>query len=36
MWKKFINHGEKVSLELSRAERELLLTGLEYLHERVE
>jgi hypothetical protein len=36
MWKKIINQGEKVALELSRAERTLLLTGLVYLHERVE
>jgi hypothetical protein len=36
MWKKIINRGEKVALELSRAERKLLLTGLVYLHERVE
>ena len=36
MWKKIVNHGEKVALELSRAERTLLLTGLVYLHKRVE
>jgi hypothetical protein len=36
MWNKIINQGEKVALELSRAERELLLTGLVYLHKRVE
>ena len=36
MWKKIINQGEKVALEPSRAERKLLLTGLVYLHERVE
>jgi hypothetical protein len=36
MWKKIINRGEEVEFELSRAERELLLTGLAYLHERVE
>jgi hypothetical protein len=36
MWNKIVNHGEKVALELSRAERTLLLTGLVYLHERVE
>jgi hypothetical protein len=36
MWKKIIKRGEKVELELSRAERKLLLTGLLYLHKRVE
>jgi hypothetical protein len=36
MWKKIINPDEKVELELSRAERKLLLTGLVYLHKRVQ
>jgi hypothetical protein len=36
MWKKIINQGEKVALELSRAERTLLLTGIVYLNKRVE
>jgi hypothetical protein len=36
MWKKLIKRGEKVGLELSPAERRLLLTGLVFLHERVE
>jgi hypothetical protein len=36
MWKKIINSSEKIELELSSAERELLLTGLVYLHKRVE
>ena len=36
MWKKIINQGEKVALELSSAERTLLLTGLVYLDKRVE
>jgi hypothetical protein len=36
MWKKIINQGEKVALELSRAERKSLLAGLVYLYERVE
>jgi hypothetical protein len=36
MWNKIINRGEKVGLDLSKAERTLLLTGLVYLHNRVE
>jgi hypothetical protein len=36
MWNKIINRGEKVGLDLSKAERTLLLTGLVYLHKRVE
>ena len=36
MWNKIINQGEKVGLDLSKAERTLLLTGLVYLHKRVE
>jgi hypothetical protein len=36
MWKKIINQDEKVELELSKAEHKLLLTGLVYLHKRVE
>ena len=36
MWKKIINSDEKIGLELSSAERKLLLTGLVYLHNRVE
>lgn len=36
MWKKLIKGGEKVELELTKAERKLLLTGLVFLHERVE
>jgi hypothetical protein len=36
MWNKIINRDEKIALELSRAERELLLTGLVYLHKRVD
>jgi hypothetical protein len=36
MWNKIVNHGEKVGLDLSKAERTLLLTGLVYLHKRVE
>lgn len=36
MWKKFKNPEAPVELELSRAERKLLLTGLVYLRERVE
>ena len=36
MWKKIINQDEKVELELCKAEHKLLLTGLVYLHERVE
>ena len=36
MWKKIIKRGEKVGLELSKAERKLLLTGLVFLHDSVE
>ena len=36
MWKKLIKRGEKVELELSRAEHKLLLTGLVFLHVEVE
>jgi hypothetical protein len=36
MWKKIINSDEKIELELSKAEHKLLLTGLVYLHKRVE
>ena len=36
MWKKLIKRGEKVGLELTKAERKLLLTGLVFLHEGVE
>ncbi len=36
MWKKQIKRGEKVELELTRAERKLLLTGLVFLHRGVE
>ncbi len=36
MWKKIIKRGEKVGLELSRSERDLLLTGLVYLRDDVE
>jgi hypothetical protein len=36
MWNKFKNPDAPVELELSRAERKLLLTGLVYLPERVE
>jgi hypothetical protein len=36
MWKKISNRDAPVELELSRAERKLLLTGLVYLPERVE
>jgi hypothetical protein len=36
MWKKLIKRGEKVELELSRAEHKLLLTGLVFLHAEVE
>jgi hypothetical protein len=36
MWKKITNQDEKVALELSKAEHKLLLTGLVYLHKRVE
>ncbi len=35
-WRKRIKKGEKVGLELTRTERKLLLTGLVYLHKRVE
>ena len=35
-WKKRIKRGERVGLELSSAERKLLLTGLVFLHEDVE
>src|SRR4051812_16765548 len=35
-WKKRIRRGEKVGLELTKTERKLLLTGLVFLHERVE
>ncbi len=35
-WKKRIKRGEKVGLELTQAERKLLLTGLVFLHEHVE
>ena len=35
-WKKRIKRGEKVGLDLTKTERKLLLTGLVYLHERVE
>jgi hypothetical protein len=36
MWKKLIKRGEKVGLELTPAERRLLLTGLVFLHRHVE
>jgi hypothetical protein len=36
MWKKRIKRGDKVGLELSPAERKLLLTGLVFLHDDVE
>ncbi len=36
MWKKIIKRGEKVELELTKSERKLLLTGLVFLHKRVE
>jgi hypothetical protein len=36
MWKQFKNPDEPIEVELSRAERKLLLTGLVYLPERVE
>jgi hypothetical protein len=36
MWKRLIKRGEKVALELTRAERRLLLTGLVFLHRGVE
>jgi hypothetical protein len=35
-WKKLIKRGEKVGLELTQAERKLLLTGLVFLHKHVE
>jgi hypothetical protein len=35
-WKGRIKRGEKVGLELSPEERKLLLTGLVFLHKRVE
>jgi hypothetical protein len=35
-WKKRIKRGEKVGLELTQAERKLLLTGLVFLHKHVE
>ena len=36
MWNKFNNPDAQVELELSQAERKLLLTGLVYLDKRVE
>jgi hypothetical protein len=36
MWNKNLNHDALVELELSRAERKLLLTGLVYLPDEVE
>jgi hypothetical protein len=36
MWKTIINRDAQVDLELSRAERKLLLTGLVYLPDQVE
>ena len=36
IWKRRIRRGEKVGLELSPAERKLLLTGLVFLHKDVE
>jgi hypothetical protein len=36
MWKKIIKRAEKVGLELTKAERNLLLTGLVFLHRPVE
>ena len=36
IWKRRIKRGEKVGLELSPAERKLLLTGLVFVHEDVE
>jgi hypothetical protein len=36
MWKKIINRDEKVRRELSTAERKVLLSGMVYLHDRVE
>ncbi len=35
-WKRGVKRGEKVGLELSPEERKLLLTGLVFLHKRVE
>jgi hypothetical protein len=35
-WKKLIKRGERVGLELTRAERKLLLTGLVFIHRHVE
>ena len=35
-WQRRIKRGEKVGLELTPAERKLLLTGLVFLYERVE
>jgi hypothetical protein len=35
-WRKRIKRGEKVGLELTQTERKLLLTGLVFMHERVE
>ncbi len=35
-WKRGIKRDEKVGLELSPEERKLLLTGLVFLHQRVE
>ncbi len=36
MWKQRIKHSERVGLELSPAERKLLLTGVVFLHDDVE
>jgi len=36
MWHKIIKRGEKVGLKLTKAERQLLLTGLVFLHDHVE
>jgi hypothetical protein len=35
-WKKRVDRGEKVGLELTQAERKLLLTGLVFLYKDVE
>jgi hypothetical protein len=35
-WNNRVDRGEKVGLQLTRAERELLLTGLVFLYKRVE
>lgn len=35
-WKRGIKRDQKIGLELSPEERKLLLTGLVYMHERVE